>query len=112
VKGRYISSRQLSKMTKRDFTLTFEEYAELIKNLCRYCGGPLNETGSGLDRIDPTGAYTPDNVVPCCKDCNQTKSASFTYDEMLIIGEAIGRVKAQRKHNCDTNSQLPVAKST
>jgi hypothetical protein len=28
---------------------------------------------SGVDRVDNTLGYTPDNVVPCCKYCNRAK---------------------------------------
>jgi len=28
---------------------------------------------NGLDRVDPTGCYTADNVVACCGSCNVAK---------------------------------------
>ena len=29
---------------------------------------------NGIDRIDTTGDYVTDNVVPCCKVCNRAKN--------------------------------------
>lgn len=34
-----------------------------------YCVVPVN----GLDRLDNTRGYTPENTVPCCKRCNRMK---------------------------------------
>jgi hypothetical protein len=54
-------------------TLTFEQYAALVAEGCHYCGGELAPTGHGLDRKDPFGPYSIDNVVPCCWGCNRRK---------------------------------------
>jgi len=97
-RGRYSAAISGGKKAHCEFLISFEDYAELIKQSCHYCGHPLNETGSGLDRIDPSGDYTMDNVVPCCHPCNWTKSDYFSHSEMLEIGTAIGRVKSQREH--------------
>lgn len=40
--------------------------------------------------------YTIDNVVPCCRECNQAKSDCFTYDEMKQIGAVINVIKLKR----------------
>lgn len=95
-RGRYMSMRSVSRRRNHVCTIDFETYAELISQRCHYCGESMNATGCGLDRLDTTGGYTIANVVPCCRQCNWTKSDYFTYDEMLIVGEAIGRVKRQR----------------
>jgi hypothetical protein len=39
-------------------------------------------TYNGLDRVDSTKTHTPDNVVPCCIECNQAKM-DMTLDEFL-----------------------------
>lgn len=56
---------------------------------CHYCVGVLPETGSGLDRIDNARGYEPDNVVPCCSDCNRIKCHLLTHGEMLWVAQAL-----------------------
>lgn len=42
---------------------------------CCYCGSADSAAGwgMGLDRWDNSRGYLPDNIVPCCKDCNRAK---------------------------------------
>lgn len=61
---------------------------------CVYCGDTHRV---GCDRIDNTKGHTKDNVVPCCYECNCAKNSNFTYDEMLLIGETIRKIKQNRK---------------
>lgn len=37
---------------------------------------------TGIDRVDNTRGYDPDNVVPCCRVCNRAKDVR-TKDEFL-----------------------------
>ena len=80
--------RRLDKENNRgECTLTPEWIIEnIFSQPCHYCG----KTGwkiMGCDRIDNTLPHTPDNVIPCCKDCN-VKRGSKTYDEfMKMIGK-------------------------
>lgn len=81
----------------RVFTLTLKEVLALIYQNCFYCGtGPSNKMKyryrdgivlrySGLDRKDNDKGYTPSNVVPCCKRCNQIKSNLFSFEEMVAL---------------------------
>ena len=66
------------------FNLTEEQFAEITKRDCHYCEAKPNNTVrrlrgngdytyNGIDRIDNNKGYTMDNVVPCCKICNQAK---------------------------------------
>jgi 5-methylcytosine-specific restriction endonuclease McrA len=53
---------------------------------CHYCGAEPSQVRhgvareheavrfNGLDRVDSSGGYTSDNVVPCCKACNFAKN--------------------------------------
>ena len=80
-----------------DFTLTYEDYLEFTKEpACHYCGEVLvwvdhciSKKGQqyNLDRMDSSQGYHAWNCVPCCKNCNQTKSHLLTYEEMKVIGE-------------------------
>ena len=94
-----------AKRRNREFNLTLEQFAHLIDKPCDYCGRAPSQTMSpsqmrhssyatfrynGLDRIDSTKGYTEENVVPCCKTCNELKSDK-TREEFLAAIEAIYR---------------------
>ena len=68
-------------------TLTPEWIVEhIFSQPCHYCG-KTDWTEIGCDRIDNSLPHTPDNVVPCCTDCNK-KKARYSYDEfMKMIGK-------------------------
>lgn len=83
--------------TKRDFTLTIEQCQDLFLSSCFYCGSePFNTlllnnkkskfNYSGIDRIDNSRGYVPDNVVSCCKICNRAKHImdQKTFTDWLI----------------------------
>ena len=63
--------------------LSKDEVMEISKQPCFYCGLPPSNVGrgstngnyiySGIDRVDSNGAYEPNNIVPCCEDCNKAK---------------------------------------
>lgn len=79
-----------------------ETYRSLRSNPCHYCGGPLPETSTGLDRKDNAGGYTLDNVVPCCSICNYGRRDHFTFHEMeRFIGPAVRKVRELRKTKND-----------
>ena len=81
---------------RRGFTwgLTDNEFSTLTQYNCHYCDcAPSNCKRSrcgrgdyiynGIDRVDSTKDYTPDNVVPCCTDCNRAKGTK-TREEFLV----------------------------
>src|SRR5579859_2693245 len=74
LRGRYSNLVRCGPTRKHTVAISFEQYIELVKQPCYYCGGPLAPAGHGLDRIDATKEYTIDNVRPCCKLCNQAKN--------------------------------------
>jgi hypothetical protein len=81
--GKYMASRFTAKKRGLDFTLTLQEFEKLILNDCCYwCGGPLPKTRGGLDRMDNTKGYTPENSIPCCWICNVMKG-SMTSEEFI-----------------------------
>lgn len=71
------------------WTITEQQFAALRARSCHYCDGPLPETGHGLDRIDCTGGYEPDNVLPCCQSCNRKRSNDWTVEETRIAVQAV-----------------------
>lgn len=96
---RYRVAKSRAKARGLTFTLTYQEYIELIKEPCKYCwdvNTPVS--GVGLDRMDSSIGYEAGNVVSCCQDCNLTKREVFSYEEMLYIGQMIHIVKRARSN--------------
>jgi hypothetical protein len=95
--GRFITVQKQAERRGHKWALTEEQFLGLNSADCCYCGLPnTTVVGSGLDRVDPKGDYTIENVVSCCADCNRMKFNIFTLEEMLIIGKAIREVKLAR----------------
>lgn len=78
------------------FELTKEQFKELTKQNCHYCGQePVLAWGrkakqcnngeyiyNGIDRMDSSLGYTLENCVASCKHCNRIKHAT-KYDDFL-----------------------------
>ena len=73
-----------AKSRELEYNLTEEQFKEITQKDCFYCGakpGNISKTPNnngayiynGIDRVDNKKGYTIDNVVPCCKRCNQAK---------------------------------------
>lgn len=103
-KGRFSNSRNAAKSRKHLWELSFEEYQPFIKNSCFYCEGPLDNYGSGLDRIDNNKGYTKDNVLSCCGECNRLRGDRLTVSETLIL---VKKLKTLRKQQILWPSQKP-----
>ena len=67
-----------------EFTLTIDQFREIIAQNCFYCGCPPSNSHyrtrgngaysyNGIDRVDNNKGYILENVVPCCKRCNYMK---------------------------------------
>lgn len=73
---------------------------------CYYCGDKIETIG--IDRIDSNLGYIPDNIIPCCKICNQMKSnmsLNEFYDHIIKILEK--SVKKDRFIDLATGRQFP-----
>lgn len=78
--------RRGAKLRSLDFSLSAEQFSDLIKRNCTYCDAPpaprYNSQKSnkyifscnGIDRLNPDLGYISGNCVPCCKTCNSMKS--------------------------------------
>ena len=80
------------------FTLCFEDFLNLIKQKCAYClREPYNLycrnsrpfLYNGIDRVNNNIGYIPENVVPCCKNCNKIKGA---LDKEVFL-DTVNRVR-------------------
>lgn len=97
LRGRYTTSISLAKKRNLIWDISEENYNELISKNCFYCDRKLNETGIGLDRKNNSLGYTIENVVPCCKMCNETKLDNFDFEEMLLLAKVIKIILNERE---------------
>ena len=85
--------RYNAKVRGLSFDLSREEFREMIRRPCVYCGSPPinvytkhNCAGSllynGVDRVDNDAGYSVANCVPCCRFCNYAKGGG-TKDDFL-----------------------------
>jgi hypothetical protein len=92
VKRRFTEAKSKAKRRNLDWTLTLEEYSELISQPCFYCENKLHPPAiraTGLDRLDSSKGYIQNNVVSCCYQCNVIKNNFLTPEETKIAVEAI-----------------------
>lgn len=62
-----------------EFTISFDDYSNVVTKECHYCG-VIHE--KGFNGIDQTRGYILDNCVSCCKMCNYMKGS--TCEEVFI----------------------------
>lgn len=94
VKGRYNFSKQKTKKQNKEFTLTLEQYEQLLSKPCHYDGVSLfGEYGVGLDRIDNKKGYTLENVLPCCGTCNKIRGDNLTVEEMKAVAKLLKDIR-------------------
>lgn len=85
---RHAKDRELS------WELSYEQVEKLINAPCYYCGTERSNhkvtknckegyDHNGIDRIDSSKGYTPNNVVSCCKICNYAKRDMDQKDFIL-----------------------------
>lgn len=75
-KGRYAIYRNGAKRRGITFSITLDDFSRIVASPCYYCG----EGGYGVDRIDSAVGYFPENIVPCCSECNWMKQSSSRED--------------------------------
>ena len=90
-----------AKRRKLEFNLTKEDFKEIIKKDCVYCGEKPKQIirknnyyngsyiGNGIDRIDNDKGYSVDNCVPCCGRCNRAKMEESVSDFKKWISQLI-----------------------
>ena len=68
-KFRLLSNR--NKKFKESKLITIEEFREIVKKPCTYCGESVEVMG--VDRVNNELGYTIENSTPCCMVCNFMK---------------------------------------
>lgn len=88
----FSSYKKSAKKRGLEFELTREQFSKMIFQNCEYCGAtPKNSMTdrrgrrilpkyNGVDRVDNMRGYHIDNVVTCCRWCNEAKRAK-THSE-------------------------------
>lgn len=95
-----------AKTRNLEWCLTDQQFDELTKGDCHYCGIPPSNTvhkkryvGSftynGIDRKDSAQGYTLGNVVSCCKFCQYAK-LDWTYEEFLTYLRRAGQFQLSK----------------
>lgn len=83
----------------RNFNLSEEEFIEMTRQPCIYCGEYSDTYGgevfNGIDRIDSNLGYSIDNCVPCCAICNRMKMDMDVNDWISKIKQIIGHYNEQ-----------------
>jgi hypothetical protein len=85
------SYKRNAKNRNLSFELSKEEFLELTKQNCFYCGkepSTIRKNNSnngdyiynGIDRIDSSKGYTKENTVSCCSQCNMFKNKYLQSD--------------------------------
>lgn len=54
-----------------EFTITKQQFEDLLFKPCYYCN---EEHATGIDRVDSLKGYNSDNIVSCCSICNLMKN--------------------------------------
>jgi hypothetical protein len=111
--------RNQAKYRNIPFLLTNDQFAELTKKDCYYCGDPplQRETYSkridaeayvynGVDRIDSSLGYTEDNCVPACGMCNKMK-LHFPLKVFFDQIEKINNRRLQRDVGKNSHERYP-----
>lgn len=92
----YFSSyKNAAAKRKLEFLLTKEQFIEITKQNCYYCGSVprylhFNKRANGevyvngIDRIENNKGYLIDNCVSCCKNCNIAK-ARLTQEQFFEL---------------------------
>jgi hypothetical protein len=100
----YTQYSSAAKKRGHSFSLTKDEFYDIIEKSCHYCGGApsnvmktKNANGeyvyNGVDRFDSSRGYETGNVFPCCKNCNYMKR-DLSYDEFIAhIRLILGRLE-------------------
>lgn len=82
----YSSYKSRARRKEINFLISREEFLELSYSPCNYCG-KIRDGGNGLDRVNPDGPYSIENVVPCCSECNYMKHILTIPEFVSKIGE-------------------------
>ena len=80
-----VALKEVNKRNRRfpnTVNLTQEQFDNITKNPCYYCGEIQDKGFNGIDRVDSMKGYDLDNCVSACTECNMLKG---TLDIVTFI---------------------------
>lgn len=93
INGRYRALKAASSLRKLPLLISKEEFKKLLTDAnCFFCKDKIDlSEGSGycLDRINNSKGYYLNNVVTCCKKCNEIKGHALNFEESIFVIEAL-----------------------
>ena len=110
----YLRYKRQAKDRKLEFEITYDFFMSIASLPCFYCGdnsksnykSPKAKNDweevfryTGIDRIDSSRGYYNDNVQPCCKYCNRSKSDRTEKDFYEWIEKVYNKMKSYRGNN-------------
>lgn len=78
INGKYRLYSSAAEKRGYEFSLSAQEFGEVISKPCTYCGEESSKMG--VDRIDNSIGYTTENSTSCCKMCNYMKNKHSVED--------------------------------
>lgn len=104
---KYLSYRARARKSGITFSLSQQDFKEIIDKNCNYCGSEPSMPhttrsynglyiSNGIDRIDSSGGYVCGNMVACCKLCNIMKN-KLTAEEFIDHIKKIGEFYAKKR---------------
>jgi hypothetical protein len=95
---RFSKAKAVAKHKELSWTISFEEFTQLLNTPCHYCERSLLDLkGTCLDRIDNAQGYEFNNVLPCCGDCNYTRRDTYTVEETKVMITALMNFRKLQK---------------
>lgn len=90
----YSLYKNSAKQNERLFTISLQQFKQLVFQNCHYCGSEpkrlisnVNKTCqniiNGIDRKDSSLGYIIENCLPCCTQCNYAKM-DIPYKDFMI----------------------------
>lgn len=88
ITGNTLRSRYGSTLAKAarqgiPFTLTYDQWVNIVSLPCVYSLCPDSTIHTGIDQIVPRAGYTLKNSQPCCEKHNRLKSDLLTHKQAL-----------------------------
>lgn len=84
LQDRYNNARWQAKRRNISFTLTYNQWYDIISKPCSY-GSFMAGIRIGIDRKNNNEGYTPENSVSCCARHNSIKGEVFNYEQFKEI---------------------------
>jgi len=106
----YMEYKRKATVTRNiEFDITKNEFNDIIKNKCFYCGNTNNKQTIGLDRIDSNIGYNRYNLVACCSICNLMKNKfplDMFYSKIVKINKNTKLYKRQYGKQININEEI------